>query len=220
VPADDDVSSEEQYPMNRKSFATGPAAFLAIASAIASACGSSSSAPNPGKGDDGAAAMTDADTTNDSSTAPIGDAGPATCSLLAATCAKGLTCCASLTGSGTCTAPSACTSNFQIECSSAASCESGQVCCSATTGFDASAFDASTFDAAAFDGSFDPGSFDASAFGNVTVKVSCESACGAGTEQLCGSTAECKTPGYTCQAFGFGQSVCAPPPDASADAAK
>jgi hypothetical protein len=205
--------------MNRKFFAIGPAAFLAIASAIVSACGSSSPAPNPGKGDDGSAAMMDADTTNDSSASPI-DSGPATCSLLAATCAKGLTCCASLTGSGTCTTPGDCTSNFQIACSSAMSCESGQVCCSVTTGLDASAFDASAFDAAAFDGSFDPGSFDASAFGNVMVKVSCESACGAGAEQLCGSTAECKTPGYTCQTFGFGQSVCAPAPDAAADAAK
>jgi hypothetical protein len=201
--------------MNTKFIIIGPAAFLAISGALVAACGSSSSAPNPGKGDDGSVAMVDADTTNDSSMAPIVDSGAPTCSLLAATCAKGLTCCASITGSGTCTAPSDCTSNFQIECSSAMSCGSGQVCCSATTGFDASAFDAS-----AFDGAFDPGAFDASAFGNIVVKVSCESACGAGAEQLCASTAECKTPGYTCQTVGFGQSLCAPPPDAAADAAK
>jgi len=213
--------------MNLKSITIGSVALLAISGAIVSACGSSSSSapPNQAKGDDGSPGTTDAaETINDASPSQISDSG--SCSISAASCATGLTCCFSeTTFSGTCTAPSACTSSIQLACSSAASCQSGQVCCAEISGLDGSAFDAAAFDASAFDAAgFDAAGFDAAGFnfaeagfGNFTYKVTCESTCGAGVQQLCTSTTECKTPGYTCQTLAFGESVCAAPPDAAAD---
>jgi hypothetical protein len=169
-------------------------------SAVAVACGSSSS--NPGTSTTPDAAATDDSTTpitesDDSSAAttcvPIGTVG----------CSMGQECCLDLSAGlapGNCVAAGACSGGIDIGCEKAADCTGNQVCCASFGGADGGTLQA------LLDGGLAALGIDASsisldagaaglgglgALGNVSFAVKCAASCSGSQIQACASDTEC-----------------------------
>ncbi len=160
------------------------------------------------------AAVAAACSSSSNNSTPVADAGNAdvvvaqTCSPLGGslcTPGQGLTCCfptGQLSPTGTCQAQGSCNGNIQVACENAAGCgTSAPACCADLGGTDAGGLlsqledsgllaDGAAAAAAADDSGGGASSF-ISIFESIHLKVTCETACGAGQIQACATDAEC-----------------------------